>query len=61
MSRSKNKEIERLKKVTKQMERCGLYHTVHHEKLAELTKPMKRTTVKVDDEKTSKGELNNGG
>lgn len=50
MSRSKNdKELERLEKRCKQMERCGQYHTVHHENLERYKQSLKKPKSSIEE------------
>jgi hypothetical protein len=42
----KNKEIERARKLVRQMEKGGQVDTVHHDNLERLLKPPKRKVVK---------------
>ena len=60
----KDKEIERLKRITAQMERCGQMDTVHHKRLAELlaVPAAKKKVSKPKPEKVEdvNKELNNG-
>ena len=58
MSRSKTKEIERLRKRCKQMERCGQTNTVHHQTLEKLLKPAKQET---EVKETKKSDYKSGG